>query len=94
MPSRKRRVNEMSSTRAVLSAESSAVVFETELKSLDRKEKERLLKSAGITKGCTKMNFVIIIYATLFITCGVSSGEKKYAWSRTMVERHSVLISE
>ncbi|KAL5500424.1 hypothetical protein EMCRGX_G011983 [Ephydatia muelleri] len=81
--SRKRRVNEMSSTRAVLSAESSAVVFETELKSLDRKEKERLLKSAGITKGCTKMNFVIIIYATLFITCGVSS-----------VPEHSFIVVE
>ena len=51
--SRKRRVNEMSSTRAVLSAESSTVISETELKSLDRKEKEHLLKSAGITKGMT-----------------------------------------
>ena len=51
--SRKHRVNEMSSTRAILSAESSTVIFETELKSLDRKEKERLLKSAGITKGMT-----------------------------------------
>ena len=51
--SKKRRANEMSSTRAVLSAESSTVIFETELKSLDRKEKERLLKSAGITKGMT-----------------------------------------
>ncbi|KAL5484078.1 hypothetical protein EMCRGX_G020519 [Ephydatia muelleri] len=51
--SRKHRVNEMSSTRAILSAESSTVMFETELKSLDRKEKERLLKSAGITKGMT-----------------------------------------
>eukprot|EP00731_Ephydatia_muelleri_P024217 Em0016g488a len=51
--SRKHRVNEMSSTRAILSAESSTVIFETELKSLDGKEKERLLKSAGITKGMT-----------------------------------------
>ena len=39
----------MSTTRAVLSAESSTVILETELKSLDRERK----KSAGFTKGMT-----------------------------------------
>ena len=38
------------------------------------------------------MKFGLI--ATVLILCRAASGEKKYAWSRTMVERHSVLISE
>eukprot|EP00731_Ephydatia_muelleri_P010733 Em0005g1319a len=45
--------NTATSSRQPAHAESPTVIFETELKFLDRKEKERLLKSAGITKGMT-----------------------------------------
>ena len=44
----KRRADEMSKTRVILSAESSIVLLETELKSLGKEEKDPLLKSAGI----------------------------------------------
>ena len=41
-------VDKMSKTKAILSAESSTVLFETELKLLGKEEKDMLLNSAGI----------------------------------------------
>ena len=47
---RKRRASEVCNARTMLSAESSSLILETELKALSKMEKQQLLLSAGITK--------------------------------------------
>ena len=47
---RNSRASEVCNARTILSAESSSLILETELKALSHMEKQQLLLSAGITK--------------------------------------------